>query len=64
MSTIGSFFPQQTPTSHVLSASVLTDEGIMAKHNITSDELLRIGKELRNMKLLNILFFLPGWPAL
>ena len=56
MSCIGSFIPQQTPTTHVLSAHVLTDEGIMAKYNITRKELLRMEKELRSMKLIDVLF--------
>ena len=57
--TIGRFISQETPTIHVTSAKVLTDEGIMAKHKITRKELLRMGKELKNMKLIDILFHYP-----
>ena len=57
--TAGSFVPQETPTTHVLSAHVLTDEGIMAKYNLTRKELLRMEKELRRMKLIDVLFHYP-----
>ena len=57
--TIGSFVPQQTPATHIISPKCITDEGIMAKYNITRIELLRMVKELRHLKLIDILFAYP-----
>ena len=47
------------PPTHVLPAKVLTHNGIIAKYNITREELLRMEKELRNMKLIDVLFHYP-----
>ena len=63
MSCTGSFVEAGTPASQFNSASVLTDEGIMAKHTITREELLKIEEELKKAKLLDILFSYPDGPC-
>lgn len=60
--TIGSIIPQETKAAHMISANVLTMEGIMAKHNLTKREYLKIKEQLGGRKLLDILFHYPDGP--
>jgi hypothetical protein len=60
--TIGSYVPPGTPGNQVLSAKVLTANGIMAVHNLTVQEFKKMRKRLFNMKLSDIMFHFPSGP--
>lgn len=58
----GSIIPVGTPANHVIKLSALTDEGIMYKHGLTTDELVALRRQLHGMEFLDILWSYPDGP--